>query len=384
MSSLLVFALLQTWRQLDFNLNRPEEVESFPYSPIACVVLIVGILFFLWKARRNYMALPELPAVDGEPPADLTVVIPARNEARTIARCVESFPDNRVIVVNDSSVDGTATEAKRAGAEVIDAPPLLKGVLGKPNALFAGEQLATTDYVLFVDADTYFDRRFPSSAVKYASDKECVLVSAFLKNDCRTIAEKMLLPYAFALSFCGVNAKKVQNVLSDETLANGQCMLFQRTGYEFFGGHRSVHSSVIEDVAIAEKVKRHRMKLRIMRAEHLGAVRVYDSLGAIWHGFKKNTFRFLRANKRVRAQAVIASVLLTSIFPVGLWTAYERQWPFLATLLLTPVIAFRPWYGGLFRSILSLPAILIFQLIALDSMITDLFGRKTKWKGRKV
>ena len=83
-----------------------------------------GIFFFLLKSRRNYEALPELPASAGPMPQDLTVIIPARNEEKNIERAVKSFAGVPVIVVDDDSSDRTAEFARAAGARVIKAPPL--------------------------------------------------------------------------------------------------------------------------------------------------------------------------------------------------------------------------------------------------------------------
>ncbi|MCS7025157.1 MAG: glycosyltransferase family 2 protein [Bryobacteraceae bacterium] len=379
------FALfLQNWHELDFYLGGPDDLDRFPYSAPVSVLLALLLAYFLYKARKNYLAFPELPVVHDERPANVTVIIPARNEERNIAACVSSFPHTRVIVVDDHSEDRTAEIAAQHQAEVIPAPELAKGILGKPNACFAGAQRATTSYVFFADADTRYRPEFLPSAIRYAEEHECVLVSGFLKQETVTLAEKILIPYAFALYFTGVNARRVHDEKAPEFLANGQCMLFLRAAYEFLGGHMVVRDSVIEDVALAMKLKRHRMKLNLVRAEHLGAVRMYDSLGAIWRGFKKNSFRFLRVNRRTGLQVIFSSILLTSVLPVAWWLAWEEQWGFLAALLVVPPAFLRPWYGGFWRAWLAFPAIYLFQLIALDGMISTLLGAGTVWKGRRV
>ena len=194
MSSFYLFALLQTWHELNFNLGNPDEVEAIPWSVPVSIVITVGIAIFLYKGRRNYMALPEIAVTKDASPQDVTVVIPARNEEKRIAKCVKSFAGTRVIVVDDASTDRTAELARTAGAEVIEAPPLLPGVKGKPNALWAGAQLARTTYVLFVDADTTFSPQFLASAIKHASNRQVVLASAFLKQKYGSLAERMLMP----------------------------------------------------------------------------------------------------------------------------------------------------------------------------------------------
>lgn len=375
--------LQQNWHELDFNLGGPDDLDRFPISAPAAILLMLAILLMAWKGRRNYMALPEL-LPGGESTVNATVIIPARNEEENIVDCVRSFRNHRVIVVDDHSEDRTAQLAAQAGAEVIAAPPLAKGVMGKPNACFAGAQQVATPYLCFVDADTRFAPEFLSSAVKYADENQVVMVSAFLRQETVTAFEKMLLPYAFGLYFCGVNAKRVHDVTKNEFLANGQCMVFLRDAYEFVGSHQNVNTSVIEDVAMAMKLKRHRMKFQIARAERLGRVRMYDSLGSIWRGFKKNSFRFLQVNKRTGVQVMLTSILLTSIFPMAVWLIMEAQWVFLAMLLMTPLVAFRAWYGGVVKALWVYPAIPLFQLIAIDGMVSTVAGLKTVWKGRPV
>ena len=77
---------------------------------------------------------------------------------------------------------------------------------------------------------------------------------------------------------------------------------------------------------------------------------MYDSLGSIWRGFKKNSFRFLRLNPRTGAQVVLTSILLTSVVPLSFWLAWQEQWPILGLLLAAPAALLAPWYGGFGRA----------------------------------
>ena len=124
------------------------------------ILLAVAMLVVAMKARISYLRLPNLPPATNKQSPDITVVIPARNEEATIARAVESFPGVPVIVVNDASSDSTASVARKAGALVIDAPPLPAGALGKPNACQAGAAAVHSRWLLFVDADTWYEPHF--------------------------------------------------------------------------------------------------------------------------------------------------------------------------------------------------------------------------------
>jgi cellulose synthase/poly-beta-1,6-N-acetylglucosamine synthase-like glycosyltransferase len=352
-------------------------------SSWAALAVGFGILLFLVKSRWNYMRLPELP-LSAECLADVNVVIPARNEEANIERVVRSFAGIPVIVVDDDSRDRTAELASAAGATVIPAPPLPRGHLGKPNACLAGARASDSAWVLFVDADTHYEPGFAASLTTYAQRENLQAVSVFLHQERVTFFERLLLPYAFALYFCGVSARRVNNPKSPESLANGQCLLFERGAYEFIGGHYAVASSVIEDVALARLVKRHHMRSRVLRAEHLGSVRMYDSFGAIWRGFQKNSFRFLLVNPGSALQVVAASILLTSYLPVLAWLVTDQQWIPAAAFACVPGLILLPWYRSIGGALLAPVAIYIFQLIVLNGMLTTLFGRKAVWKGRHV
>lgn len=87
-----------------------------------------------------------------ETPANFTIIIPAFNEENHIAAVVKPALESdlgRVLVVSDASTDQTAKMARSAGAEVMELPQNL----GKAGAMIAGARAATTEFLLFLDAD---------------------------------------------------------------------------------------------------------------------------------------------------------------------------------------------------------------------------------------
>ena len=83
----------------------------------------------------------------------VTVIIPAYNEEETIEKVVREAIGHpqvkEVIVVNDASTDETAMRASFAGARLIS----LSSNVGKAGAMEEGVKAASTDIVLFLDAD---------------------------------------------------------------------------------------------------------------------------------------------------------------------------------------------------------------------------------------
>jgi glycosyltransferase involved in cell wall biosynthesis len=366
---MLLGLLLQTWHELDFNLGRPEDIDSFPWSVPVSIFVALLIIALLWKARRNYLALPELPALKIPAAFEVTAVIPLLQEEQEIGRCVKSMAPSRVIVVGEPSADGSLAKAKASGAEVLPSPPAPRGVLPRPNALSAGAQAAGTNYVLFADAATWFQPNFLPSAVHYAAQNDLVLLSPFLKQHGVTASARMLAPYASAIYFSGFNPRKAQDVLSPVVYANAHCMLFLRTAYEFFGGYRSVQTSSADEIAIVQKVKRHRMKLRLIRAEKLGSVEIKWSAEAAANA--------LRPSGSTAWLAVFTSLLLAAVLPLAVWLAYQGQWPFIVIPIAALVIALAPWYGGWHKALLSLPAVYLFQLGVLRHLLARPFRSKT-------
>jgi len=356
---------------------------------IEAVLLVAGLLSvamfgFAWRSRSQYLALPELKRGPDGPAPDHCVIVPARNEEAVIGRCVRSFPGSLVVVVDDHSTDATAERAREAGADVRKAQPLQRYWMGKPNACWSGALYTSSDWILFVDADTWYEPQFVQSLLSYAAKENLAAVSVFPRQRCPSWWERTLLPYAFGLYFTGVSAGAVNDPRKPEALANGQCLLFRRKSYAFLGGHRAVATSVIEDVELARLVKRHRMSARVLRCESMAFVRMYDSFGGLWRGFQKNSFRFLRVNLGTALLVVSASVVMTSWLPMLLVLLYLHIWAAAALFFLVPALAWRRWYGSWRSALLSPFAIYVFQAIAISAMLKGLFGMKTNWKGRRV
>ncbi len=351
------------------------------FAAFMLAALMVATALF---ARRNYLQLPELPNSETAEPADHVVIIPARDEAARIARAVKSFPGSEVVVIDDHSSDATAEVAAAAGAHVRQAEPLQQNWKGKPNACWTGALYTDSTWILFVDAGTWYEPAFLPALLDYAITEDLVALSVFPKQHCLTFFEHLLLPYAFGLYFTGVDPLRVNNPLKADALANGQCFLVRREAYEFIQGHRAVVASAVEDAALAKLFKRHRMKIRVLRAETMAHARMYESLGAIWRGFEKNSFKFLKLNRRTALRVVASTTLMTSWLPMLAVLFYQGHLTAAAIFFFVPALAWLPWYRSIFSAMLAPFAIYLFQLIAISAMVKDFFGIGTDCRGRDV
>jgi 4,4'-diaponeurosporenoate glycosyltransferase len=299
------------------------------------------------------------------------VVIPARNEESTIARAVKSLPPDTVIVVDDASDDNTAAVARDAGAGVIVAPKLLRGMTGKSNACAEGARLLLSKWILFADADTWYEPGFLESAVAGAEMAKVDFLSIYLAPSYESFDARVLAPYASALYFFGVNPRtNITNAF------NGQCLLVRREPYEFVGGHGAVHS-VNEDLKLAALAVRHRMKIGVVRTSKLGhALTSAESL-------PRSAYRFALAESWAGARVMLAALTFLSWAPASLWLMLDGLPVPAIACAIWPILILSPWYGPR-RAILAPLGILALAPKLIASTTRVLLGRRVEWKGRYI
>lgn len=348
--------------------------------------LAVILIFLFAAARWRYRALPRIAKakIDQAKPAggtltDCMVVIPARNEEASIGRAVRSLPHDTVIVVDDHSEDRTAEIAREAGAGVLPAPELPRKGVGKSNACAAGARALTSRWVLFADADTWFEPGFLEAVTAVAEASGLSLLSIHLDPEYKGIAEHALTPYARALAFCGLGL-----AASPQALFTGQCLLARLESYNFLGGHNAVVAYLTEDVRFAKLAERHRLKLATARAPGLGHARLYEGYAGIREGIKRQAFRFMLVNPMVGIVIICSALLAALWLPALAWLIWRKQWIAAAVFGLVPTLLLRPWYRNWGTALLA-PAALYAILPALArGLVAALFGRPVQWKGRTV
>ena len=119
--------------------------------------VLLGLAWLVgWWLCGRVRALPVADATGSLTP--VSVVIPARDEARALPTLLDGLATQRVrpaevIVVDDDSRDATGAIAAARGAVVLDAPALPDGWTGKAWALWTGAQAAREDVLVLLDAD---------------------------------------------------------------------------------------------------------------------------------------------------------------------------------------------------------------------------------------
>ena len=318
----------------------------------------------VWWRTRDSRSLDDYPAVAPPRPPLVSVVIPARDEARNVARCLHSvlattWPALEVLVVDDHSADGTGDIARAIAARdprlrVLDNPPLPEGWMGKQWACATGAAAARGDVLAFVDADTTHAPDLLPRAVAAIRARDAALLSVAGRQEMATFWERVVQPQLFAViaGRYGGTERVSRSRHAVDKIANGQCLLMTRAAYDAVGGHHSVRDVVAEDLKLAQRTHAAGLPVHLLLGETQLATRMYTSLRELVGGWRKNVFAGGR-------EAMPLGRLGQWLFPVLLvLPALMQLWPLL--LLLAAAVGLVDDWTTVRMAIVSIAATLLF------------------------
>jgi chlorobactene glucosyltransferase len=334
----------------------------------------------------------------------LSIIVPARNEERTIARCVRSLlkqnlTDFEVIVVDDRSEDSTAAilaelAENDSRLRAFSGDDLPAGWVGKPWALAQGVRAATGDWLLFTDADSWHAPPAAAASLAFAREHHLDALSLWVHQELGSLAERAVLPTILGMVVVASGSMRQLNdpADADHALANGQYILVSRVAYEALGGHEALRGEIVEDVAFARKLKEDgRFRLGLADGSALVRVRMYTSLAELWSGFTKNMYLGARGDVRILVAAMTFLSLL-SIVPAALaCDALVRNRPRRALEAIGVLAGGIAVEARLLRKVGIRASLGLFApvgyavcaAIILESTVRVLSGRGVTWRGRQ-
>ncbi|HEV1993160.1 MAG TPA: glycosyltransferase [Candidatus Acidoferrum sp.] len=325
----------------------------------------------------------------------VTAIVPARNEEAVIAACIASLANQpeiaEILVVNDQSTDGTASVVRSLTEKIpnlrlLESTGLPDGWVGKNHALWVGVQQAKCAWLLFTDADAEHERDSVSRALRIAQKQGAVLVSFSPEQVTETWYEKALIPFIYLRLAKRFSYEKVNDPNSPAAAANGQFLMMRRDVYDAIGGHSSVAGEVLEDVALAMRVKAAGQRISFGSGKGIVRVRMYRSFPEMWQGWKKNLYRLMGGTPWAVVREMESNL---PWIPVLLILA-GLKYPFLLFLGVLLLIARQTSYGlDLARNqypfsfiFYYVPAVALYLAVLWASYRSHVNGR-IQWKGRE-
>ncbi len=351
------------------------------------------------------MLVPSLiPASDSHeisdlPSMQLSAIVPARNEEDCVGECLRSLAsqsdavfhlgvDWEILLVDDGSTDRTKAIAEGVGGVTVkEARPLPSGWMGKANAVWTGAQAAKGNWLLFTDADTVHE---PGNLIRamHEADKAKVAMLSYSPRQMVTgFWQRALMPLVFCELALSYPPEKVSNPESTLAAANGQFILVKREAYFAAGGHAAVSESVLEDVALARRIKRRKVGLRFRYAPDALSTRMYRNFGQMYEGWTKNLALLFGNSLALAAWRVIDLLLLIGLpvlffayyQPVLLWWALMALWARTLWRFYRRVARSNFPFWDCALAIFGLP---LFSWLLVRSWFHHTLKKRVVWKGR--
>ena len=343
-----------------------------------------------WSTREVLDVSSPLPEVDL---GDITVLIPARNEAETVKATLPALTaqgrDLNIILIDDQSSDGTGQVARKAVDEnllIIKGKSLPSGWTGKLWALEQGRSHIRTPFTLLLDADIEPLPGIIGELKRAMQERDVQLISLMAELRMDTFWEKLLMP-AFIYFFKLLYPFRLSNTgTSRVAAAAGGCILLETRLLHEIGGFDSLRGELIDDCALARRIKTLGYKTWIGLTHSVRSIRPYEKLRTIWEMVARTAFTQLHYSGLVLALCTAMMVLSFVVPGLGLFLPSGMAKFFSALGLAIMILCYLPtlkFYGLPGRWALALPLIgILYLAMTWTSAMRYWLGGGSHWKGR--
>jgi cellulose synthase/poly-beta-1,6-N-acetylglucosamine synthase-like glycosyltransferase len=365
------------------------------------------------RARQQSSALDSRYPTDSSAPwPKVSLLVAGKNEEKNIERCLRSlvaqnYPNLEVIAINDRSTDRTGQIMDRVAAEsggrltVVHITDLPADWLGKPHAMHEGQKRATGEYLVFTDADCFF--QCPDAvriAVAYAREHGVDLLSVLPVLETSSLWERILQPVCSAVLIIWFRPEWVNSPDCRTAYANGAFMLFSRACYQAVGGHPQVKAFLMEDMEFARLAKESGRRLYVVQNRDLYRTRMYEDFRTTFAGWSRIFYGSFRRSLYVAGAALVllAISLLPYLILLGAlgvatvkgWDVHRLGWFILAwsglaiAAQMSVIMRFYPLMGAKWYRALTYPVGASVTFAILLNALTKFRGGKIVWRGSEV
>jgi glycosyltransferase involved in cell wall biosynthesis len=331
----------------------------------------------------------------------ITAIVPARNEEAVIWASVDSLAQQpeigEILVVNDQSEDRTGDIVRELvhkfpQVRLMESLQLPFGWVGKNYAVCQGAREAKYGWLLFTDADVLHHKKSGAKALAIARQHDASLVSFSPEQITETWYEKALIPVVYCRLGGKFSFDEVNDPENGAAAANGQFLMISRNAYQAVGGHASISGEVLEDVALAKRVKEAGFRIWFGSGIGVARVRMYRNFAAMWQGWRKNLYRLMGGEiESISGEIALAigPIFLLVALVSALWWL-RGDWHL---AVLAAVVGFGIWHRFYSRELkrnqfvtgltwYGIPGKLLYAAVLFDSYLSHRKG-VLSWKGRE-
>jgi len=356
-------------------------------SSIALLLAAIPAVVFL----RNLGAYR--PPVFGEKRRAVSVLIPARNEARSIRAAVESVLANEdaeleIIVMNDHSTDATRAivrelSARDSRVRLADAPALPARWNGKQHACQRLSELAKNPVLLFLDADVRLAPDAVARAASFLESSGAALASGFPRQEFSCALDRLLLPLIHFVLLGFLPIARMRRTLDPAFAAGcGQLFVVDAAAYHRAGGHAAIRHSAHDGLALPRAFRKSALRTDLFDATDLAVCRMYSTNAETWRGLAKNATEGLAAPGRI----VPVTLLLLGghVLPFVLLARSPGILSGLAAALslLPRIVAARKFRQPFLSALLHPLGVIALIVLQWFALVRSLAGKPAVWKGR--
>jgi 4,4'-diaponeurosporenoate glycosyltransferase len=330
-----------------------------------------------------------------------SIVVPARDEAETLPDLLATLlpqlrGGDQLVVVDDHSTDATAAVAKAAGAVLVPAPELPEGWTGKAWACATGAGVSSNHVLVFLDADvTVLPGGLDRVLASHATSAPDGLLSVQPHHETLRPYERLSALFN-VIAMMGTDAFTPLGGRRAPAGAFGPCLVTSRESYDAAGGHASVASAVLDDVALARRYRAAGLPVVCLGGRGTLSFRMYPAgLRQLVEGWSKNLAAGADATRRTTVLLVVAwvSVLIQAAWWLGRLVATgdgPGGGPWFALAVYAAVVAQLTWmlrrvgrFGALTPLLFPIPLAFFLAVFARSAFLT-VVRRKVAWKGRDL
>ena len=331
----------------------------------------------------------------------VSILIPARNEERTIEMSVRAALASRnvdleVIVLDDHSTDRTAEIVGRIASmesrvRVEPAPPLPPGWCGKQFACSVLATLSTKSTLCFIDADVRLSPDGVAPIIQAMRARGASLMSGFPWQETHTPLEQLLLPLMHFLLLGFLPMPGMRHSTHPSFGAGcGQIFVADRAAYFEAGGHASIRSSRHDGLTLPKSFRRAGYMTDMSDVTRLASCRMYTGSSEVFQGLLKNATEGIASPARIVPFSIL--LMVGQVLPVVLFTYFWSRGlsPKLEMLAgLAVLCSYAARIVGVFRfrqpflaALLHPAAIVLLLSIQWLAWARLMLGMPSTWKGR--